>query len=124
MSQTDTITTELFYFQPPQDGSKPYASVTPNPATGKRDTNWTNTSHTVQIENVRGKEDSVGLDTTGFFFGKHAAKHTSFTNDEDVKQEYYPESIDLVKKITGASQVHIFDHSKSSSDEPCIALQY
>ena len=65
------------------------------------------------IENVRGKEDQYTLDTAGFQFYKSPAKHTSFSNDQEIQDEYYPESIELLKKLTGASRVVIFDHSKS-----------
>ncbi|KAF8996120.1 hypothetical protein BDQ17DRAFT_1364751 [Cyathus striatus] len=65
----------------------------------------------VQIENIRGNEGSVTLDTTGFQYFKRAAKHTAFTDDATIKEEYYPESIDLVKELTGASKVVIFDHT-------------
>ncbi|TFK37367.1 hypothetical protein BDQ12DRAFT_157158 [Crucibulum laeve] len=63
------------------------------------------------IENVRGKEESVTLDTAGFQFFKSPAKHTSFTDDAEIEREYYPESIELIKKLTGATRVVLFDHT-------------
>ena len=42
-------------------------------------------------------------------------KHTSFENDEEVEREYYPEPIELVKELTGASRVVPFDHSAYQS---------
>ena len=112
MSQANTVTTELIYFSPPTDGSKPYTNINADSTTGERGQNWTLEPHDIEIENLRGKEDTVSLDTTGFYYGKHAASHTSFTNDEEIEREYYPESIELVKKITGASRIVPFDHSK------------
>jgi len=53
----------------------------------------------------------VTLDTAGFQYFKHTSKHTSFANDEEIYQEYYPESIDLIKSLTGASRVVLFDHT-------------
>ena len=76
-------------------------------------TSWVQEEHTIEIEDLQGKEDSVTLDTTGFQFAKKAAKHKSFTNDEDIKKEYYPESIELIQELTGASKVVLFDHSRS-----------
>lgn len=112
MAQTNTVTTDLIYFSPPTDGSKPFTNINADPATGERPQNWTRVHHTVDIEDLRGKEDSVSLDTAGFYYGKSAATHTAFTNDEEIEREYYPESIDLVKKITGATRIVPFDHSK------------
>jgi len=66
---------------------------------------------TVVIENIRGKEDSVSLDTAGFQYYKHTSKHITFANDEEIFREYYPESIELIKKLTGASRVELFDHT-------------
>lgn len=66
----------------------------------------------LEIENLRGKEDTVSLDTTGFQFFRAEAKHKSFNNDEEVEKEYYPESIELLKQLTGANRVVIFDHSE------------
>ncbi|KAK7687117.1 hypothetical protein QCA50_009620 [Cerrena zonata] len=111
MAQTNTVTTDLIYFSPPTDGSKPFTNINADPATGERPQNWTRVHHTVDIEDLRGKEDSVSLDTAGFYYGKSAATHTAFTNDEEIEREYYPESIDLVKKITGATRIVPFDHT-------------
>ncbi len=112
----DTVTATLDYFTPPADGSKPYNYITWTPSMGVPRANWEKVPHEVQIENLRGgKEDSVSLDTTGFTYGHGAAAHTTFENDEIVEKEYYPESIELVKKITGASRVVPFDHSECST---------
>lgn len=110
ISQT-TVTANLSYFSPPADGSKGYININTDPATGERKQNWVREPHDVPIENVRGKEDAYTLDTTGFQFYTEPAKHTSFENDEEVKNEYYPESIELVKRLTGAARVVPFDHS-------------
>ncbi|KAG6882026.1 hypothetical protein C0992_012934, partial [Termitomyces sp. T32_za158] len=39
------------------------------------------------------------------------AKHKTFLDDAEIQREYYPESIRLLKSVTGASQVVIFDHT-------------
>ena len=104
----------MTYFTPPTDGSKPYTTINADPITGEWNKNWEKELHDADIENLRGKEDSVSLDTSGFQFYRRAAKHTSFVNDEEIEQEYYPESIELVKKITGASRIVPFDHSAYS----------
>jgi len=102
---------KLIYFLPPTDGSRPYTNTNIDPSTGERGKNWVQEEHTVEIEDLRGKEDSVTLDTAGFQFAKKATKHKSFTNDDDIKKEYYPESIELIQELTGASKVVLFDHT-------------
>ena len=112
-SKPDTVATNLLYALPPADGSKPYQFINADPATGVRKRNFEQKSFPMKIENIRGKEDSVSLDTAGFAFFRAPAKHTTFNNDEEVEREYYPESIELLKKLTGASRVVLFDHSTS-----------
>jgi hypothetical protein len=106
----DTVAGTLFYFSPPADGSEPYNRVN----TGDTDlplSNWSPEKHTVQIENIRGKEDSFLLDEAGFQYLKHQSRHTTFTDDDEIKAEYYPESEELLKQLTGASRVVLFDHT-------------
>lgn len=103
---------ELLYLIPPEDGIRAYQHINADPISGERKRNFSREEKGVVIENLRGKEDSVSLDTTGFKYYKHPAKHTSFANDEEIVREYYPESIELIKKLTGASRVELFDHSK------------
>jgi hypothetical protein len=99
-------TGKLEYFAPPEDGTRPFTNI--NHLSEK---NWVENTKQMQIENLRGKEDSVSLDTAGFQLYRRAAKHTTFTDDAQIKKEYYPESIDLIKELTGASRVVLFDHS-------------
>ncbi|KAJ7807367.1 hypothetical protein B0H14DRAFT_3764751 [Mycena olivaceomarginata] len=81
---------------PPTDGSAPYTLPL---------SNWAPEKHNVQIENVRGKEDTYLLDEAGFQFFHRPASHKSFLDDEEIKAEYYPESEELIKDITGASRL-------------------
>ncbi|KAG1876801.1 hypothetical protein C8R48DRAFT_591198 [Suillus tomentosus] len=105
---SNTITT-LNYFLPPSDGSRPYTDI--YAPSGKPVHNWIEDPHEVQIEDVRGKEELYKLDNAGFQYGREAPKHTSFLNDDEIKREYYPESIDLMKRVTGATKIVIFDHT-------------
>ncbi|PSR73919.1 hypothetical protein PHLCEN_2v10277 [Hermanssonia centrifuga] len=112
ISPTNTAKANLIYFAPPADGSKPYTHVNADPATGVRQQNWIKESHdNIEIENLRGKEDTVTLDTAGFQFFTRPQKYTAFANDEEIEREYYPESIELVKQLTGASRIVVFDHT-------------
>ena len=112
MSATNTITAQLQYLVGSKDGSELYSTINADPKTGRREQNLSYEPHSAQVEDVRGHETSFTLDTHGFAFGKQTTKHTAFTNDEDIKKEYYAESEELLKKVTGATRIHIFDHSK------------
>ena len=105
-----SITADIFYSLEPEDGVRAYQRA--DPSTGERVRNFKVETKSVVIENVRGKEDTVSLDTTGFQFYKHTSTHTIFDNDEEIRRVYYPESAELIKKLTSASRVESFDHSK------------
>jgi len=111
IAMANTVNTTLVYFVPPADGSKPYIHINADSASGERPKNYTQEPYDVDIENLRGKEDSVALDTAGFQYFNAPAKYTSFSSDAEVEAEYYPESIELLKKLTGASRVVLFDHT-------------
>ncbi|KAI0311577.1 hypothetical protein OF83DRAFT_1177433 [Amylostereum chailletii] len=108
-ADTATVAATINYFVPPKDGSKPITTVDRD--SNKFSANWETRPHAVSIEDVRGKEDEYTLDRVGFQFFKHPASHTAFKNDKDIEKEYYPESIDFIKQVTGASRVVIFDHT-------------
>ncbi|KAJ3935007.1 MAG: hypothetical protein NXY57DRAFT_913735 [Lentinula lateritia] len=107
----NTVPGTLFYFSAPADGSEPYNRVNTDPTSTLPLSNWSPVKYTVQIENVRDKEASFTLDEAGFQYYKHPSRHTSFVDDDEIKAEYYPESAELIKKITGASRVVLFDHT-------------
>ncbi|THH28142.1 hypothetical protein EUX98_g6040 [Antrodiella citrinella] len=105
------VTGKLVYFVPPADGSKPYTDINADIKDETSGKNWTRQEHILEVENLRGKEDSVSLDVNGFLYAKSPAAHRAFNVDADVEKEYYPESIELAKKLTGASRVVVFDHT-------------
>ena len=112
MSATPISTTAtLYYLLEPQGGVRAYSNVNADPITGEKKKNVGHEEKSVVVENVRGKEDSVSLDTTGFQYYKHTSKYTTFANEEEILREYYPENIELIKKLTGASRVELFDYS-------------
>ncbi|KAH7908715.1 hypothetical protein BJ138DRAFT_1090791 [Hygrophoropsis aurantiaca] len=106
-----TVSAGLDYFTLPADGTRPYINTHPDPQTGIRGRNWTPKEHPVEIENIREKEDEYTLDTAGFQYYKRPSKHITFSNDAEIKEEYYPESIALIQELTGASKVVLFDHT-------------
>ncbi|KAG6918618.1 hypothetical protein DXG01_013029 [Tephrocybe rancida] len=100
-------TTGIFhYYLPPLDGSRPYKNIN-----DRNDKNYIRDTHKVIVKNIRGKENAFTLDASGFQYYKHESECKSFSNDEEIKQNYYPESVELVKQLMGASKVVLFDHT-------------
>ncbi|KAJ7100640.1 hypothetical protein B0H15DRAFT_456739 [Mycena belliarum] len=106
-----STTAALTFYVPPKDGARAYQKINATPGTGVREKNFTIQGHDVEIKNLRGNEAAATLDTVGYQLFKHPAKHTAFTNDAEIEKEYYPESIELLKRLTGASRVVLFDHT-------------
>ncbi|KAF9257337.1 hypothetical protein L218DRAFT_879716 [Marasmius fiardii PR-910] len=112
MTVNSTVTADLFYFSPPPDGTKPVRYLS-TPPKGTPVVNYKDDKRVVSIENVRGKEDKFTLDTSGFqFLLNQPTKVKTFDDDKEVQENYYPESVDIIKRATGASKVFIFDHSE------------
>ncbi|KAK2464417.1 hypothetical protein APHAL10511_003565 [Amanita phalloides] len=113
MTNIDFVSTTVNYGVSPVDAStRAYQALNADPITGQRDRNWTLQSHEIQVENLRGREDTVSLDTAGFRFYTSPSKYKgSFLDDEEIRREYYPESEELIKQLTGATKVVFFDHT-------------
>ena len=73
--------------------------------------NTTQVKHTMTIQNAREHLDEISLDKQGITFTPHKTAVKNFYDAEEVKAVYYPEVVELVKKITGAEKVHVFDHN-------------
>lgn len=105
------VTTTINYGVPPADGARAFRVANVNPITNKREMNFTFQAQEVQVENIRGREDTVSFDTAGFKFYTIPTKYKGgFLDDEEIKRGYYPESEEIIKKLTGASKVDVFDH--------------
>ncbi|KAF8064040.1 hypothetical protein FPV67DRAFT_1503302 [Lyophyllum atratum] len=110
-SSPPSTTGQIKFFVPPPPGVRAYQKVNADPNTGERDRNYSQEDKEVVIENLRGKEDCATLDAAGFQLLHRPAKHITFTDDAEIKREYYPESVELIKAATGAGRVVFFDHT-------------
>jgi len=70
-----------------------------------------------KIRNGRSLRDTFDLETQGFEFLDHRSEMTDFFDSKELKSIYYKEVEALVKQRTGASRVHVFDHTLRSGDE-------
>src|SRR5215203_1021563 len=73
-------------------------------------------AHPVTIRNGR-LFPGFSLDKEGFVFVRHQTKMKDFYNDEELKRVYYPEIEQLVKEITGAARVLVFDHTLRAEND-------
>jgi hypothetical protein len=69
------------------------------------------------VRNGRPIRDQFKLDTHGFVFVDHHTRMKDFTDEAERKHVYDPEVAELVKKHSGASHVHVFDHTIRVGDE-------
>jgi len=99
------VHTTLNYIHQDTDEA-PYNYVEAPPA-GKPRTNLREDPHPVVIRDVRGREDTVSLDKTGFQFVKHISEEKDFLDEERITTRYYKEVEELLKKEAGAKRVFI-----------------
>ena len=102
------VTGEISFFSHATDGSPSWVDVSPNLGF------WTNavqTSASVTIHDLRGKENIVDLDTNGFEILKYDRHmHEEFSDGTETQRSYYTEIATLLKKWLGAADVIMFNH--------------
>src|SRR5258708_4197859 len=76
------------------------------------------------IRNGRPLAGELDLEVTGFEFVDHKTRVHDFFDLEELKRVYYPEVEALVKKVSGASRVVVFDHTLRSGDEADVFKVY
>ncbi|HEX5078273.1 MAG TPA: CmcJ/NvfI family oxidoreductase [Geminicoccaceae bacterium] len=69
--------------------------------------------HTVAIHDMRPLADAFSLDREGFELLRHETT-ADLDDDQSVEQVYYPEIEALLRAVTGASRVVIFDATRRS----------
>jgi len=72
---------------------------------------------TVTIHDGRPIRDHFSLDREGFVFVNHETGVTDFYDEDALRSIYYPEIERLIKNLTGASRVLIFDHTLRAEDD-------
>ncbi len=71
----------------------------------------------LSIADARALAEPPKLDREGFALVKSETAVADFYNEDAITKIYYPEVVDLLKQATGASEVHIFDHTLRVEDE-------
>ncbi|KAK3072347.1 hypothetical protein LTR53_006997 [Teratosphaeriaceae sp. CCFEE 6253] len=112
-----TTRATLTFYSPPSDGSSPFNYVE-TPPTGSPQRNYGEFPQEVTIEDVRGREKDFDMNTNGFGVIQGVqSEEKDFTDDEHIKQVYYPEVERLLlENAPGAKRVFLFDHTVRRSD--------
>ncbi|KAJ5366202.1 hypothetical protein N7541_000143 [Penicillium brevicompactum] len=101
------VQTTLNFLKEKEDGSPPDPTYVGKPETYDRP----HVSIPATIHDISGHELDYALDSHGFQLYYHESTEKDFRDDEKIKREYYPETEQLLKDATGASRIHIFDHT-------------
>jgi hypothetical protein len=101
------VATTLNYWDDPGDGTPPTPIfIGRGRVTNKRP----HRAHSFVINDITGEEDNYSLDTHGFQYCRHQSSEKKFTDEEAIRSVYYEECKGLLKDVTGANRVHIFNH--------------
>src|ERR1700704_3415519 len=112
--ETGAVTAGLAYTV--DTGEKP-VNETFGPNNIRRRVSGTNERRPMPIRDGRPLAGEFSLDVTGFEFVGHRTQMKDFFDAEELKRVYYAEVEALVKKVSGASRVVVFDHTLRSGDE-------
>jgi hypothetical protein len=113
-SETEAVVAELSYTI--DTGMKP-VNETFGPGNIRRRTTGEHEARAMAIRNGRPLIDQFDLEVTGFEFAEHRTEVLDFFDAAELKRVYYPEVEALVKRVSGASRVVVFDHTLRSGDE-------
>ncbi|KAF2463564.1 uncharacterized protein BDR25DRAFT_297922 [Lindgomyces ingoldianus] len=101
------VATTLNYWDVPRDGSRPTPIFI---GRGRITNERPHRAHNFVVIDISGDEDKYSLDSHGFQYCHHESREKDFTDDQAIRSAYYEECEQLLKKVTGAGRVHIFNH--------------
>jgi len=71
----------------------------------------------VEIHNARNADPAFELDTAGFAITPQSSAVDDFYDDTQITEIYEPEIVALLKSLTGATRVDIFDHTRRADSK-------
>lgn len=69
------------------------------------------------VEIRDGRAENLSLEANGFVLAPHATRVHNFLDQAELKQTYYAEVEALIRQVSGAARVVVFDHTLRSGDE-------
>ncbi|KAJ4376500.1 hypothetical protein N0V83_001784 [Neocucurbitaria cava] len=101
------VATTLNYWDDPKDGSRPAPIyLLKGRVTNKRP----HRAHKFLVTDISGDEDKYSLDGHGFQYCSYESHEKEFIDEQAIRSNYYEECEKLVKDVTGATRVWIFNH--------------
>jgi hypothetical protein len=119
--------TSMMFLEPwPTNKENPYYRTAPDEGFDVKNFEWL--PYDVRVMDARPSMEKFNLDDHGFAFRKDAAGVSSEimdafrdNDDERIKKHYYPVVERLMKEITGAPEVIVFNHTVRRRD-PTLSL--
>jgi hypothetical protein len=105
----DPVEAQLNYLH--SSGERPVNYARATPAGAPRQSGQTDTRR-VPIYDARRLAQPPTLDRNGFEVRVHRSRLTDFSDEATIRRVYYPEAIELIKRVTGAADVVVFDHTQ------------
>jgi hypothetical protein len=103
-----STTAELNYIIPTRERPRTF---TYEPTDGAPRTNVSTAPHRLEVRDIREEDHAFSLDGEGFAVVEHHSAVADFQDEKAVREVYYQEAERLLKEVTGADRVFIFDHT-------------
>jgi hypothetical protein len=113
-SGSEALTAEIPYTA---DTGETLVNETFGPSNIRRRSSGTLEWRRVPVHDGRPLAGSFSLEKNGFVFVKHETAVQDFFDKERLESAYYPEVAQLIKQVSGATRVFVFDHTLRSGDE-------
>ncbi|KAF1916698.1 hypothetical protein BDU57DRAFT_574865 [Ampelomyces quisqualis] len=101
------VSTTLNYWNDPGDGSHPTPIFI---GKGRITNERAHNAHHFIVNDITGEEDQHSLDKTGFEYVRHQSCEEDFIDEQSIQLAYYDECKQLLKTVTGANRILIFNH--------------
>jgi len=108
------VNSKLVFYKAPEDGSEPYNYImVEGPPSGFPTRNYGDDEQEITVHDIRGREKDFDINVSGFqAISGINSQETEFTDEEAIKNTYYPEVEQLLKdQLSGAQRIFIFDHT-------------
>jgi len=104
----------LHYLADTTEAPESYGGISQSEADQKRKGKYA--EHSMPIYNGRAVAHGLSLEREGFILVDHNTQVKNFYDEVEVRSVYYKETEELVKRITGAKRVLVFDHTLRAAD--------
>ena len=104
----------LHYLADTTETPESYGGISQSEADQKRKGKYA--EYSMPIYNGRAVAHGLSLEREGFILVDHNTQVKNFYDEAEVRSIYYKETEELVKRITGANRVLVFDHTLRAAD--------